>query len=541
MSTPAADLVLTNAAVLTMDPARPGATSVAVRAGTVVAVGDDADTEDLIGPGTRVLDAGGRFAMPGFHDSHNHLMTTGLGLLRPGLRDSRSVADVQAVVAGAAAGTRIGEWIETSPAWHENQLAERRFPTVTELDAVAPAHPVVIRRGGHNMVLNSAALRRAGITADTPNPPGGTFVRDAHGNLTGHLVGKAALAPVLAVVPPVTAEQWASAVATASEAYAATGITAVVDPGLTREQMAVYRELADRGELTVRTSMMWLPPVAGRDAARIPDALRSSGFAQGQHSPWCRTLGIKLIADGGVETGYYRDPYARPDDPDHPRGKPLLSPDVLETVSTVASAQGWHVGVHVLGDAATDMVLDAFRAAAAAGPVARWTLIHLLNPRPEHWSTIRDLGLSVTAQPGLFWQLASGFVQYLGADRARDVGPLAELVRQLPGRVGGGSDSPVAPFAPLAGIATASTRGTRDAGRLGAEWAVDVATMLELYTTGSAWCAGQEDVAGRLAPGRFGDLVVLSADPRAVPAGEVGEIEVLATVAGGRVVHDRLG
>jgi predicted amidohydrolase YtcJ len=248
-----------------------------------------------------------------------------------------------------------------------------------------------------------------------------------------------------------------------------------------------------------------------------------------------------LIADGGVETGYYRDPYARPDDPDHPRGKPLLAPDVLEAVSTVASAEGWHVGVHVLGDAATDMVLDAFRAAASAGPVARWTLIHLLNPRPEHWSTIRDLGLSVTAQPGLFWQLASGFVQYLGADRARDVGPLAELVRQLPGRVGGGSDSPVAPFAPLAGIATASTRDTRDAGPLGAEWAVDVATMLRLYTTGSAWCAGQEDVAGRLSPGRFWDLVVLSADPRAVPAGEVGEIEVLATVAGGRVVHDRLG
>lgn len=541
MTTAAADLVLTNASVLTMDPQRPAATSVAVKDGAVIAVGGDTDTGGLVGPRTRVLNADGRFALPGFHDSHNHLMTTGLGMLRPGLHAAHTVADVQAVVARAAAATAPGDWIETGPAWHENQLAERRFPTAAELDAVAPAHPVAIRRGGHNMVVNSEALRRAGITADTTNPAGGTFVRDAQGNLTGHLAGKAALAPVLAALPPVTAAQWAAAVATAAEAYAAAGITAVVDPGLTAEQMAVYRALAARDELTVRTSMMWLPPVAGRDAASALAVLRSGGFTPDLRSPWCRTLGIKLIADGGVETGYYRDRYAQPDDPDHPWGKPLLDPDVLDAVCTGAAAQGWHLGVHVLGDAATDMVLAAFHTAAAAGPLPRWTLIHLLNPRPEHWPAIRDLGLSVTAQPGLFWQLAGGFVQYLGVDRARNIGPLAELVRRLPGQVGGGSDSPVAPFAPLAGIAAAATRGTRDAGRLGEEWAVDVATMLELYTTGSAWCAGQEKVAGRLAPGRFGDLVVLSADPRSVPADEVGEIEVLATVVGGMVVHDRLG
>ncbi|MFI5614251.1 amidohydrolase [Amycolatopsis sp. NPDC051903] len=536
----AADLVLTNAAVLTMDRDRPVATSVAVRAGTVLAVGEDADTRGFVGPRTRVLDAGGRFAMPGFHDSHNHLMTTGLGLLRPGLNEARSVADVLAVITRVAATTAPGEWIETAPGWHENQLAERRFPSAAELDAAAPAHPVVIRRGGHNMVLNSEALRRAGITADATSPAGGTFVRDARGRLTGHLAGKAALAPVLAVVPPVTREQWTAAVAAAAEAYAAAGITAVIDPGLTTEQMAVYRSLAAEDRLTVRTSMMWLPPIAGLDATGALDAVRSGGFEPDLRSPWCRTLGIKLIADGGVETGYYRDHYAEPDDPAHPWGKPLLTPDVLEAVCTSAAAQGWHVGVHVLGDAATDLVLDAFRAAAAVAALPRWTLIHLLNPRAEHWPVIDDLGLSVTAQPGLFWQLAGGFTHYLGAGRARDIGPLAELVRHLPGRVGGGSDSPVAPFAPLAGIATAATRNTRDSGCLGAEWAVDVATMLELYTTGSAWCAGQENVSGTLAPGRFGDFVVLSADPRSVAPADVGEIEVLATAVGGRVVHDRL-
>ncbi|MBO0849928.1 MAG: amidohydrolase, partial [Pseudonocardia sp.] len=543
-TTAEADLVLTNASVLTMDPARPTATSVAVREGVVMAVGGDDDTAGLVGPRTRVLNAGGRFAMPGFHDSHNHLMTTGLGMLRPGLHEARDIADVQAVVARAAAEAEPGDWLETGPGWHETQLAEQRFPTTAELDAVAPAQPVVIRRGGHNMVLNSEALRRAKITADAANPPGGTFVRDANGNLTGHLVGKPALAPVLAVIPPVTDDQWAKAVVTASEAYAAAGITAVIDPGVSVEQMAVYRALAAAGELTIRTSMMWLPPVAGKDVASALEVLRSGGFAPETLSPWCRTLGVKLIADGGVETGYYRDPYAHPDDPDHPRGKPLLAPDVLEAVCVSAAARGWHLGVHVLGDAATDMVLTAFRAAASGRgvrPLPRWTLIHLLNPRPEHWPTIRELGLSVTAQPGLFWQLAGGFVRYLGSERARNIGPLAELVRRLPGQVGGGSDSPVAPFAPLAGIATAATRDTRDAGRLGPRWAVEVATMLGLYTTGSAWCAGQEQVAGRLTPGMFGDFVVLSSDPRAVPAAEVGGIEVLTTVAGGRVVHDRLG
>lgn len=536
-----ADLVVHHADVWTMDPARPRARAVAVRAGRVVAVGDDAEIAAYRARATRVIDAGGRFVMPGFYDSHNHLMKTGLSMLRPGLGAAASIADVQAVVAAAAAGTEPGGWIETGASWHENQLSERRLPAAAELDAAAPGHPVVVARGGHNLVASSEALRRAGITADTPSPPGGTYVRDEAGRLTGHVIGKPALAPILAALPRVDDAQLATAVTAAARAYAASGITSVIEPGLSLDQMAVYRDIAARGELTVRTSMMWLPPI-GSTADAAVEAIEDGGFTVDLDGEWCRTTGIKLLADGGVETGFYREPYLRPDDPAHPCGKALIEPDVLTAVCRAVARRGWQLGVHVLGDAATDAVLDAFAAAerdTRAG-LPRWTLIHLLNPRAEHWRRIHDLRLAITVQPALFWQLAGGFVDYLGHDRAADIGPLADLVRRFPTTVGGGSDSPVAPFAPLPGMASAATRGTRDAGVLGPRWAVDIPTMLRLYTTGSAWCGREEHTKGCLAPGRFGDLVVLSEDPREVPPGDVSQIEVLTTVVGGRVVHDAL-
>lgn len=537
-----ADLVLLDADVLTMDPAHPRATALAVRGGRVVAIGDAADVRPLVGAGTRVVDANGRFAMPGFYDSHNHMLNTGLGLVRPRLSGAEDIAGVQAVVAAAAAAAPAETWVQTSPAWHENQLVERRLPTAGELDAVSGDHPVVVRRGGHNLVLNSAGLALAGIDATTPNPPGGTFVRDAAGALTGQVVGKGALAKVLPVLPLVTDEEWGRALAAVSTAYAEAGITSVIEPGLSAEQMSWLRTQAAEGRLSTHVSMLWMAPVTGRTPAEAVEVLREGHLVLDLDDEWCRTTGVKLIADGGVETGYYREPYARVDDPAHPCGKPLLDRELLVGIARELIRTGIPAGIHTLGDATADMVLDSLVAAAAAEGVAtlpHWSLIHFLNPRPEHWAHVRALDLTVAVQPSLVAALAGGFVDYLGRERAAALSPLPEVLEHRPGRVGGGSDSPVAPHPPLSGIAAAVTRATSE-GVLGPESRIPVERALSLYTTGSAWCGREAHTKGSLTPGRFGDVVVLSADPTRTPAAELADLEVLCTVVSGRVIHDRL-
>ncbi len=536
------DIAIVNARLLTMDPSRPEAGALAARDGVVHAVGTDDEIRALIDDGTQVIDAGGRFAMPGFYDSHNHLLLTGLGMLMPSLAAACSVADVQEVVREAASELPPGTWVQTSPGWHERRLTEQRFPTRAELDAAAPDHPVFVRRGGHNAILNSAALAAAGIDATTPNPPGATYVKDATGDLTGHVVGLVEVHRLSQIPPQPTPEHCRQAVETAGAAYAAQGVTSLIEPGLSAPQMAFYRGLAAEGALRQRVSLMWMaPPLAafGGDPAA---ALDSGGFEPRLDDPWCRAIGVKLLADGGVETGFYREPYVEQDDPDFPCGKPLIAPADFAALAREIGRRRWHLGVHTMGDAAIDFVLDAFEDAHAEASIAelRWTLIHLMNPRADHWPRIERMRPAVAMQPSLLWQLAGGLHAYIGPQRTARVAPLREVLDRSATPVGGGSDSPIAPFPPLLGIASAVTRDTRDEGVVGPEWAITVDEALAMYTTGSAWCGFEEDTKGCLAPGRYADVVVLSDDPRRVPADEIAGIEVLLTLAGDRVTHDAL-
>ncbi|NUR91174.1 MAG: amidohydrolase family protein, partial [Nonomuraea sp.] len=465
---------------------------------------------------------------------------TGTGLLQPALRDCRTVADVLAVVAGAAGepGAR-GDWIVTNPGWHESQLAEGRLPTRWELDSASPERPVFLGRGGHNVVLNTAAMRRLGLADDAVAPDGATYVRDERG-LTGQIIGVVHIGALSSRLPDPRPGFDADAIRTAQRRYAEAGIVSVLDPGLTLPQIETYRELDRAGELRLRVGMLWRAPQAG---SSVEDALEllGSGELKPEHRSDARLrfLGVKIGVDGGVETGFYREPYRRQDDPSHACGKAIHTAEEVVAICRAANRAGLPVGAHAVGDAGIDLALRAFAAADADSPIRdnRWTLIHMMYPRPDHWEIANRLGVGVTAQQPLLYALGGGFVDYIG-ERAQDIEPLAEYLRRSDLPVGGGSDSPVAPYAPLLGIASSVTRSTRSAGVLGPQWAISPEQALDMYTRGSAWSTFEDHLAGTLTPGKLADLVVLDGDPAGVDPTEIDSLGVRMTVASGAVVHD---
>jgi predicted amidohydrolase YtcJ len=196
-----ADLLLVGAHAITMDPTRPAAEALAIGGGRIIAVGSEAEARRFATGSTTVRDLEGRTLLPGFYDSHNHLLATAYSQTLVDLSAATKLDDVLARLAERAARTPPGQWVASSGRWHESQLAERRFPRRAELDRAVPEHPVMIQRGGHNIVVNSRALALGGVAEDVPNPAGGTYVRDpATGQLTGHLID-AAMRPIRAVVP----------------------------------------------------------------------------------------------------------------------------------------------------------------------------------------------------------------------------------------------------------------------------------------------------------------------------------------------------
>ena len=537
----AADLIMVNANVLTIDPSRPRAQAVAIGGGRVLAVGSNDDVRGWVSPGVLVRDLAGQTLLPGFYDSHNHMLLTGLNLAAVDLSGAKSVADVVRVMGERAAAASPGQWVLSSARWHESQLAEGRFPLREELDRVSAGQPMLLQRGGHNVVANSQALELAGIEPDVPNPPGGTFVRAADGSLTGHAIGAAAQL-IRARMPSPPERLLHEALLQVERAYNAAGITSVIDPGLGPREIGAYRSLITVGQPTVHASLMWrLNPGFGDQALQSAlDELRSARIQRDLDDPWARTLAIKLGVDGGVEAGYYREPYLFADDPTSPRGKPNMSQENFDAFCVEAARLGWQVGAHCVGDAAIDATLSAFEVADRVAPVAglRWTLIHMMLAREDHWARANRLGLMVTAQQPLLYTLADGFLKYIGPDRTRDIEPLRMYLARSDQPVGGGSDSPVTPYEPLLGIWSAVTRQTHLAGVQGSEWKISAEEALRMYTLGSAYAAFEEDQKGSISRGKHADLVVLDADPCAVEPEAIREIRVLLTLVDGRPVFE---
>jgi predicted amidohydrolase YtcJ len=529
-----ADTVAINGKVFTAREGAELAQGFAVKGGRFIAVGSTAAMRASVGPNTRVIDLAGRFVAPGLADGHFHNEGGGEGI---DLSATRSIADVLSVVGAAAAAAKPGDLIVSNSDWHEAQLKEQRLPLATELDRVSPANPLVLVRGGHDYILNSAALRQWNIGKNTPVPEGGAITRNAGGELTGELVDNAKR---LVTLPPPKPVSVADVLKTQRKVNAF-GITSVRIPGSYKGEFfqALDAILAARraGALTLRYNV-YLPGFGVRDPARIREIIEKSPLKQDEGDEWVRIGGIKLGVDGGFEGGHMSQPFAG----EYGKGGTfygltVVPPKEYTAVVKAINDLGWRATTHAVGDAAIDQVLDAYEAANAERPIVgkRWAIEHLFVSRPEQLTRMKKLDLILSVQDHLYLA-APALKKYLGAARASQITPVKSYA-DAGFLVVGGTDSPVVPFNPFFAYYHFLTRDTITDGIYGANEAVTSREdLLRMITINYARLTGESDIKGSIEPGKLADFAVLSEDLLTVPAAKIPTMRALLTYVGGREV-----
>ncbi len=531
---PAPETILFNGRISTLAEGVGPATALAVSGERVLAVGPDREIVALQGPQTRTIDLEGRRVIPGLGDNHYHGIGGGPGV---DLKEARSIDDVIRAIAERAAETPQGDVIVTNSDWHEGQLRESRLPLRDDLDRATTDHPVVVVRGGHEYVLNTAALEHWGIDASTPDPPGGRIGRDPTGRPDGELVDRAKDLVTLPPRPTPDFEEHLSALEAEHAVLNGLGLTSVRYPGASPEHHRALRELERRGRLTVRANVLFRLP-GSTEPADVGTTVASWGVASDEGDDWVRVGGVKLGVDGGFEGGLMREPYQEPWGRGGTfRGLQTVPTDRYRGVVLALNGLGWRVATHAVGDAAIDLVLDAYEGADRERPIRgrRWVVEHGFLPRPDHYPRMLALGVLASVQDHLH-VAAPSLVGYWGQDRAARVTPVREyLDAGIP--TSSGTDSPVIPYNPFWTLRHFTTRETLSGGVMGPEHAVSREEALRLATTGYAYLTFEEDRKGTLAPGMLADLAVLSDDYFSVADGEIEGLRSVLTIVGGRIVH----
>ncbi len=531
-----ADLILEHGRIVTVDRDFHIAEAIALEGSRIVGVGNYDDMRSLVDLGTNTIDLGGKMVLPGLIDSHCHPFRYGQRQLKLSLVECRSIQQLLDAVAARATQTPPGHWIEAGVGWREDWLAEKRLPTRAELDRAARDHPVYLPHLGYLVVLNSAALRAASITRDTPDPPGGTIGRDANGEPNGILIGIPAFRPVERIIPPASLEQQLECLRFMCRQNARWGTTGAVDAGLYPEEIRVYQALHERGELTYRANLMFRPDLTlPLDEALA--SIRAWGVRTGFGNDMVRIGGIKMFVDGGIEGALMREPYAI--DPTY-YGQHTTPPETMLAVARLAAELGWTLGVHACGGQAMDILLDVYEEVDREIPIRdrRWVLFHGFFPTERNFEQCRGLGVVVGVQQTLLYNLAPNFAKHWGQERTEQANPQrAWLDAGIP--LAGGIDG--TPFPLLLAIWSSVTRGTRDAGVVGPAQRITREEAIRMYTMGSAYMTFEEGIKGSLEPGKLADLIVLDRDILRCPEDEIEDAEVLLTMVGGRVVHGDLG
>jgi predicted amidohydrolase YtcJ len=538
---PPADLVLRGGRIRTQDRAHPLAEALAVRDGRLVAVGSDANVAALVGPHTRVVELQGRTALPGLFDAHLHLAGLAEGERRADLVGTASEAEVVARVAAHAAHLAPGAWV-LGRGWDQNDWADTAFPTHAALSAALPDRPAALWRvDGHALLANAAALALAGVTEDTPDPPGGRILRDAGGRPSGVLVDNA-MTLVETHVPPLSAAELRDALPRVVAGLHRLGITAVADAGVPLSRARAYAELAREGRLELRVHVMLDAddPAVWTDSPGLP-ARNLDG--RGRVS----VRAVKAYADGalGSRGAALLAPYA--DDPTQ-SGLLLTPPERFAALAERCLRAGWQLCTHAIGDRANRLVLDAYAAALAAVPPLeravpdpRLRIEHAQVLDPADVPRFGQLGVVASMQALHQSSDCPWAGARLGAERERYAYAWRALL-DAGALLCGGSDAPVESPDPLLALHAFVARpdpGGRSPGGWHTEQALTREEALAALTTWAAQACFEESRLGRLVPGMAADVVVLSGDPLEVPVEALPDLRVDLTVFDGRVVHER--
>lgn len=528
-----ADTILMVRSVWTGTPDAPRAEAVAIRGGKILAVGGKDAVMKVRGPNTVMIDRPDRVALPGFIDAHGHLSMLGAMVDELDLRGLTSPAAVAARVAERSAQQQREGWI-LGRSWDQSLWADPSFPTASMLDEAAPDRPVWLKRvDGHAGWANREAMRRAGVTRDTPVPPGGRILRDANGEPTGVFVDEA-MDLVTRHIPAPSKADLERRLLAAQDECLRVGLTTVHDAGLDAAAIAVLRDLDARGRLRMRVYGMALPdPDRPIDILKVPPAPpRPDGRFE--------LRAIKLFIDGamGSRGALLFEPYS--DDPGHV-GLGLLDPEELRVITEAALLSGWQVCTHAIGDRGNALVLDAYAAALKATPRARdprLRIEHAQVLRKQDVARLGEFGIIASIQPSHASTDQRWADARLGAASERVQGAYAwRWLVDAGVRLALGSDFPVEEPNPFWGLYAAITRQDVQGNPPGGwhpEQRLTLEEALTGYTQGSAYAMFAEDRLGRIAEGFLADIILVDRDPFAVGPRELLETNVTHTMVGGR-------
>ena len=542
-----ADLVLLGGRVVTVDPDHPEAEAVAVRNGRIAAVGTTAEIEATAGPDTEVIQLEGRLAIPGFIEGHGHFMGVGNAQLILKLGEAANWNRIVDMVAEAVAEAPEGGWID-GRGWHQEKWDEmpggavERLPHHLGLSEISPQNPVLLRHAsGHAAFANALAMELAGIDRATPDPPGGTIVRDAEGNATGALRETAqrlvARARDRAMAERSDEERRAELelqLELAAEESLRKGVTSFQDAGSSFEMISFFKEMAEAGRLPIRLYVMVRGQSNEELDARLPD-FRMTNHAGG----FLTVRSIKRQVDGalGAHGAWLLEPY---DDMPSSDGLVLEEVEDIEETARIAIRHGFQVNTHAIGDRGNREILDAyerqFAEAGVDGAELRFRIEHSQHIHPDDIPRFGELGVIASMQAVHATSDGPWVPEKLGDERARTGAYVWRSLLDSGAVVTNGTDAPVEDVDPIPSYFATVTRELPDGTRFYPEQALTREEALYSYTMAAAWSAFEEDVKGSLTPGKYADIVVLTKDILTVPDEEIPDAEVAMTIVGGKLV-----
>lgn len=531
---PAADVIITNANVWTVDRNHPTAQAVAILGQRIAAVGSSEEMDAWRGPQTRLIDAAGKLLLPGFNDAHVHFVPGGFQLDQVQLTDARSREEFVHRIAAQARKLRKGEWILGGD-WDEQNWSPAELPTHEWIDAVTPDNPVFVERhDGHESLANALAMKLAGITAATKSPAGGEIVHDAEGNPTG--VFKDAAQSLFAKAIPVPSQQARVRAAKRALEYAASlGVTSVQDMDPEYADVETYSILQERGDLTAR---IYAAPLEThwQDQAKI-------GIRHSFGSDLLRIGAVKGFADGslGSTTAYFFEPYV-----DAPKTRGLLS-DEMQPISgmrqrlTGADKAGLQICIHAIGDQAISIVLDIFQDIQKTNGIRdrRWRIEHAQHMAPKDFQRFSQLKVIASVQPYHAIDDGQWAEKRIGPIRAKTTYAFRTFLDNGV-HLAFGTDWTVAPLNPMLGLYAAVTRATLD-GKHPNGWIpeqkITIQEAIEAYTMGSAYAEFEDKEKGSITPGKLADMVLVSDNILRIDPRAIRDAKVEMTMLGGKIVY----
>ncbi|WP_139974121.1 amidohydrolase [Ochrobactrum sp. CGA5] len=523
---PANDIIFKGGTILTMNDKAPRAEAIAIRGNRILAVGKLDEVQSATGSGAQVVDLQGRTLMPGLIDPHMHFVFTAFeDWIDVSPITTPDYATVWSKLRKGVADAKPGEWVRAQQ-FDASITRDAKIPTIAELDALAPNNPFFMQESnGHNAYANSAAFKAAGITRETPDPSGARFVRDADGNLTGRLEEMAAQQEFLGIMPSPSAADMIGRVQRFLDHASSVGCTMLHDCGIGimagAQDLKILDAVLGEGKAPVR--------YRGMLVSTIMDEWEKEGIKPGRGNDLFRVDGIKAWADGSnqAQTGYMRENYLGTDE----RGALNYSLEQVTDVIRRAHDGGWQVGVHANGDAAIDMVLDAYEAVLgkSSNSELRHRVEHCSVFHPEQMVRMKEVGVSPSFLIGhVRWWGKAFRDRLLGPERARFYDPCASaLAAGL--KISLHSDWNVTPIEPLRYVEDAVTRVMNEGGDVFfPEERIPVDAALRAVTIDAAWQCHMEDQIGSLEAGKFADFAILEEDPTA-PDVKIGKIKVSET------------